>query len=99
MRGRAEPCLCGDPECPRCYPGHHPRRERGRFGGRFDPDDPPEPASDDNPPELCEYCGEPGTEENPLQDTVISPPVDGYRVESMLCHRDCGNSAAIDLVI
>jgi hypothetical protein len=46
----------------------------------------------------CEYCGEPGTSANPIEETVISPPVDGYRFETMNAHRQCASSAAMDMV-
>lgn len=28
-RGIFEPCLCGDPECPRCFPGAFEHEEEG----------------------------------------------------------------------
>ena len=35
-----EPCLCGDPCCPSCFPGHRGCEECGRYGqGAQDPDE------------------------------------------------------------
>jgi hypothetical protein len=29
MSSRNEPCLCGDPECPRCFPRYYSERDEG----------------------------------------------------------------------
>jgi hypothetical protein len=47
---------------------------------------------------MCEYCGEDGTPENPVEHWVVSPPVDGYRVEEILAHKKCAAQAAREMV-
>jgi len=49
-------------------------------------------------PEFCEYCGDPGDADDPLVPQVISPPVDGYRPETMNAHLRCGRKAATEAV-
>ncbi len=49
--------------------------------------------------DVCEWCGRPGTPWRPLAEYIISPPVDGYEVETGSMHRDCANEAARNMVI
>jgi hypothetical protein len=47
-------------------------------------------------PDGCEYCGNPGTENNPLAQYVTSPPLDGYKVETAFLHAACAMEQATD---
>jgi len=46
----------------------------------------------------CHWCGMEGTLESPLEDTIVSPPVDGYPVETGRYHKDCAREAARSMV-
>lgn len=47
----------------------------------------------------CEYCGEPGTADDPISSSVVSPPVSGYDVEMLTGHVRCANEAARQMVV
>jgi len=48
---------------------------------------------------ICEWCGEEGTEGDPVVDVVVAPPVDGYRAEVERMHEKCMCAAAKAMVI
>lgn len=46
----------------------------------------------------CDYCGEEGTEANPVTEHLVSPPVSGHPVEMMQAHAACAARAAREAV-
>ncbi|OFV89543.1 MAG: hypothetical protein A3J75_05030 [Acidobacteria bacterium RBG_16_68_9] len=42
----------------------------------------------------CEWCGVLETKEHPASETVVSPPVSGYRAEIGYMHAECAREAA-----
>jgi hypothetical protein len=48
---------------------------------------------------MCEYCGEDGTSDDPVENYVISPPVDGYEFEEAHMHKSCAARAARESVM
>jgi hypothetical protein len=63
-------------------------------GERYEED--PHDRADEN---VCEWCGEPGTDEDPLVTSIISPPVSGYQYEEMRGHARCCSAAALSMVM
>jgi hypothetical protein len=65
-----------------------------------DHEPPPGYGEDQRPydPNECEYCGEQGTAADPIIESIISPPVAGYKYETMRGHKRCTHSAAADMV-
>ena len=49
--------------------------------------------------DICHWCGRPAEADDPIEDHVVSPPVDGHRVEEGRFHRHCAAEAARGLVI
>lgn len=47
---------------------------------------------------LCEGCGEPAKADDPLEETIISPPVSGYEFTTSLVHASCGTAMAREMV-
>lgn len=72
--------------------------EEGRFPlSTMDPD-PQDDLDMDDYPETCEYCGEEGTEDDPLDVYVTSPPVSGHRFRQEFVHGSCASRSAMDQV-
>jgi len=46
----------------------------------------------------CEWCGEPGTEKDPIVETLITPPVSGWEPATVHVHRSCSIEMALSLV-
>lgn len=44
--------------------------------------------------DICQHCGHPGSKDDPVEDHVVSPPVDGYRVEEGRFHKRCAGYVA-----
>lgn len=49
-----------------------------------------------SPLEVCQFCGDEGTEVRPLRKYVISAPVDGDKFEETMAHDECAAKAARD---
>lgn len=50
------------------------------------------------PAPRCEWCGARGTDQAPVQETIVSPPVDGYRLQVAWMHGSCAGEAARQMV-
>lgn len=75
------------------------RNEAGEVTGWDNPSyDEPEYDPDDFLPgedeDVCEWCGEEGTDANPLDFHVVSPPVSGYNLREEYVHAACASASA-----